>query len=831
MRRFTDPRLPTRPGPPGPSPSPPAPHRPRGAVLPPGVRRQRRSTLTGLPPRVPVEHRVRRQRASASNGRVRRQRTPQMRALRVALIILAIVCGCGLAGVAAVYAAYQGYKSGLPDAQTLAGMEPPLDSRVVDQNGTLIGLLHDNGNRHQHVAVDQVSRWVKLATVDVEDRHFYENGSWDLPRIVKAGWDDVRHTGATQGASTITEQLAKISFLSPERSLDRKVKELILGIEIENNFSKNQILEMYLNRVSFGNHAIGIESAAQTYFEKKSRDLDLAEASMLAGLPNSPVFLNPLDHPPGQTVNPNAKARQLVVLQAMVNNGDITQQQADFAYQQPLVFHEAGESEPPVTNFIVYLRSWLDQKFGDQYIKPGGWTITATLDPKRQAIAEKSVHDGIQKIYDRFNAHDGALVSMDPRNGAVVAMVGAWDPNNSGVGQLNMATRPLQPGSTIKVFTYSTAIATRKFTMTTPVVDGPVRLDDGSNSGYSPKNYDHSYHGVCPLMRCLGNSYNIPAVKVEAAVGIPTITDLEIAAGLTSLKDPKNRPKPNQFAATLGGLTYGVSPLEMATGISTIADMGVHHEATPVLRVTDAGGKVLYALDAKDQGHRVIPANVAFIISEITSNDSNRYAAFGPHGDLTLPDRRVSAKTGTTEFFSANWTLGWTPTLVNVVWVGNPSGSCLKPSDRNNPTVRARLGSSLDDPLSPADLSHYGLTPKDDHCGHLEGSTGITGAAPIWHSYMSQALADSPKDWYPRPNDVTATGPGDDAVFYLPGTTGPPPETANATAGGASPEGTGCYYYGPAPDPSNPCRYVGQSAPSGGQSAPTPTANSPPAQP
>jgi penicillin-binding protein 1A len=741
-----------------------------------------------------------------------------MRALRIGLVLLAVICGAGLAGVAAVYAAYQGYQSALPDAQTLAGMEPPLDSRVVDASGTLIGLLHDNGNRHAHVGIDQVSRWVKLATVAVEDRHFYENGSWDLPRIAKAGWDDLHHSGATQGASTITEQLAKISFLSPERSLDRKVKELILGVEIENNFSKNQILEMYLNRVSFGNHSIGIESAAETYFLKQSKDLDLAESSMLAGLPNSPVFLDPLDHAPGQSVNPNAKQRQYVVLQAMVANGDITQQQADFAFQEPLTFHAASESEPPVTNFVIYLRDWLDQHFGDAYIKPGGWTITATLDPAKQAAAERDVKSGIAKIYDRYNAHDAALVSTDPRSGAVLAMVGAWDAGNPGVGQLNMATQPLQPGSTIKVFTYTAAIATREFTMTTPIVDAPIRLDDGSQSGYSPHNYDQRFHGVCPLERCLGNSFNIPAVKVEARVGIPTITDLEIAAGLSSLADPANRPKPNQYAATLGGLTYGVSPLEMADGISTIAAMGVHHDATPVLRIVDAQAKVLYALDPKGQGQRVIPANAAYIISQITSNDSNRYIEFGPHGDLTLPDRRVSAKTGTTEFFSANWTVGWTPYLTTVVWVGNPSGSCLKPQDRANPRVRAELGSSIDDPLSPADLAPYGLAPKDDHCGHLEGSTGITGAAPIWHAYMSDALVNLPKDWYPRPADVVATGPGDDAGFFLPGTTGPPPNPAGPPPGApAAPgaPGVGCYYYGPAPDPSNPCRYIGTSAPSG----------------
>ena len=824
MRRFNDAPLPARPGPPGTVPPPPPPVRPRGAVLPPGVRRQRRSaqSLAPEPPGVPQ----RRQRASALAPRTRARRSPQIRALRIGLLLLAVICGAGLAGVAAVYAAYQGYRGALPDAQTLAAMEPPLDSRVVDGGGKLIGLLHDNGNRHQHVSLDQVSRWVKLATVDVEDRHFYENSSWDLPRIAKAGWDDLRHSGATQGASTITEQLAKISFLSPERSLDRKVKELILGIEIENNFSKNQILEMYLNRVSFGNHSIGIESAAQTYFQKPAKDLDLAEASMLAGLPNSPVFLDPLDHAAGQTVNPHAKDRQYVVLQAMINNGDITQQQADFAFSQPLTFHTAGESEPPVTNFIVYLRDWLDQHFGDAYIKPGGWTISATLDPAKQAAAERDVKSGVARIYHSFNAHDGALVSMDPRNGAVLAMVGAWDANNPGVGELNMATRRLQPGSTIKVFTYTAAIATRLFTMTTPIVDAPVRLDDGSQSGYAPHNYDQRFHGVCQLQRCLGNSFNIPAVKVEARVGIPTITDLEIAAGLTSLADPRNRPKPNQFAATLGGLTYGVSPLEMADGISTIANMGVHHDATPVLRIVDAQGKVLYALDAKQEGHRVIPANVSYIVSQMTSNDSNRYVEFGPHGDLTLPDRRVSAKTGTTEFFSANWTVGWTPELATVVWVGNPDGSCLKPQDRASPRVRAMLGSSVDDPLSPADLSRYGLTPKNDHCGHLEGSTGITGAAPIWHAYMSDALAGLSKDWYPRPDNVVATGPGDDANFFLPGTSGPAPSaatppSASSTPGAPSVPGGACYYWGPAAEPSNPCRYVGASPPGTGP-APVP---------
>src|SRR5205807_1280901 len=205
--------------------------------------------------------------------------------------------------------------------------------------------------------------------------------SWDMPRILKAGWDNLRHNSATQGASTITEQLAKISFLTPERSFDRKVKQVILGIEIENNFSKNQILEMYLNRVDYGNHSFGIQSAAETYFHKSARELDLSEASMLAGLPNAPGTLNPLVHDPGVPVNPLAKDRQRTVLDAMVRNGDLTRPQADAAFAEPLTFHPYYDSVPQVApDFVGYLKSFLDQKYGGSYVKPGGWDITTSLD-------------------------------------------------------------------------------------------------------------------------------------------------------------------------------------------------------------------------------------------------------------------------------------------------------------------------------------------------------------------------------------------------------------------------------------------------------------------
>ncbi|TMC49507.1 MAG: hypothetical protein E6J14_08400 [Chloroflexi bacterium] len=770
----------------------------------------------------------RRRRSSLHGRRSRQGVLTHRRGVRITLVVLAIVSLLLVAGAAVVFAEYQSLKSDLPSTATIAAMEPVSDSPVYARDGTtLLAVLHNPDYRHQHIDLKSMSRWVRLATIDVEDRHFYENGSWDLPRIVKAAWSNVRHQGTTQGASTITEQLAKISFLCTgsdcQQSYTRKVKQFILGADIESNFSKDQILEMYLNRISFGNHAVGIESAAELYFHKGAHDLNLAEASMLAGIPNAPTIYNPLNHDPGATVNPLAKQRQHVVLQAMVNNGDITQLIADAAYTEPLAFHPWYESEPAnAPDFVDYLRNYLDKtltpqlaaKFGASTVESGGMTIISSLDLGKQHLAERALQDGVAGIAKTFNAHDGAMVSMDPRSGEVLAMVGTANYSDPGFGQLNMATRPLQPGSTIKLFTYTSAIASRLYTMTSPVEDSYITLKDGSTTGYSPHNYDGRLHGVCTLAKCLGNSLNIPAVKVEARVGIPLITDVEIASGLRSLAAPGNRPGPLSYAATLGGLSHGISPLEMADGVSTVANLGVQHDPAPVLRVVQRStGRTLYSHDAAATGRRVVDAGVAFIINEITSNDGNRQMEFGYHSKLTLSDRRVSAKTGTTEFFSANWTVGWTPQLVSTVWVGNPDLSCLRPEDSKVVAARLGRGESIDQPWSPQDLRRFGLQPKNDHCGHLEGSTGITGAAPIWNDYMSHALAGTPKDWYQKPSDIIGEGGSDDANFFLRGTSG---------------SGSSCFYYAPAADPNRQCTYIGTTPPA---RAPSPTPSAAPQPP
>jgi membrane peptidoglycan carboxypeptidase len=761
------------------------------------------------------------------------RRPPRGRRLRIAIIVLAVLASLAGGLVAAVFVAYASYRSQLPDAATVAAMEPPLDSHVYDSAGNLISVFNTSGTRHLHASLDNIAQYAKLATIDVEDRHFYSEGSWDLPRLIKAGWDNLRHT-STSGASTITEQLAKISFFnSPDRSLDYKIKEIVLGNELDASFSKNQILEMYLNRVPYGNHAIGIETAAELYFFKPAKDLDLAQSAMLAGLPQSPTAYNPLVHDASATVNPAAKDRQRVVLAAMVTNGDITQTQAAAALAEPLTFHSWTESSPdPYPSVKDYVTNWLDYNYGSTYIDPGGWDIYTTIDPTKQVAAQTALTTGIAAIRNAHNAKDGAIVNIDPKTGKVLALVGSWDYNDPDIGQVDMALNQRSPGSTIKLFTYSAAIASHLYTMTTPILDAPVHLSTGPGQPvYSPLNYDRRWHGTCLVKACLGNSLNVPAVKVEAAVGIPFITNLEIAAGIVSYASPPepagDRPGATDYSATLGG--FPVTPLELADAVATIADLGVHHDPSPVDHIIDRStGKTLFTLNPDSSARRVVPENVAFILDEITSNDANRVMDFGPNGDLTIPKIRVSAKTGTAEFFLDNWTVGWTPDLVSTVWVGNPYDSCLKSADRGtiiNAINHGRVlydGMTVNDPFSPQDLAHYGLKPLNNACGHLDNSTGITGAAPIWHKDFVAALAGSKPTWYTVPKDVIQVGTGDNADFYLPGT------QSTATSGT-------CYYYAPAPSPvpagvSPTCVYGGVSAPTP-HPAPTPTPGVPPTLP
>ncbi|MGH7609073.1 MAG: transglycosylase domain-containing protein [Candidatus Dormibacteria bacterium] len=652
-------------------------------------------------------------------------------------VLVVVLLGSVAAGVGMIVLA--SFQVGLPSVASLPYLGPPQDSQLLASDGSLLADLHEPGVHHVAVGLSQVSRWLSKATIAVEDRHFYQDtGAADLPRILESGIKDLVSHRAVQGASTITEQLAKNSFLTPEKTITRKIRELLLGYEIAKLFPPKQILQMYINRINYGNQAIGIGSAAQLYFHVPASKLDLAQASMLAGIPDAPTAYNPLLYQ-GVTGSANfAKDRQQVVLQAMVRNGYITDAQAAAALKEPLTFYPWQDSETVQDpNFVSFAEGQLQAKFGDAYLNPGGWTIYTSLNPTDQSLAVGTMQNPSYDAYllQDFNIGDASLLSLDPRNGEILAMVGTTNPAGQW-GQINMTDEPRQPGSSFKMFTYTAAIASGKFTMTTPVLDAPIDITQAGAPPYSPANYDHRFHGICQVQSCLGNSINVAAVKVELMTGLQNVVNTAERMGVSDLLDPANT---YGVALTLGGLGYGITMVQMATGASVLASGGVLHQPTTILRVT-SGKRTLYQYNVADNSVQVIPSDVAFIMNAILSNDKNRLAEFGSNSHLTLPGRPVSAKTGTSNGISANggidqegigdnWTFGWTPQMLTATWVGNPDNHVLSAV-----------------------------------------SSGITGAAPLWQTYMEAALQGQPVLWYAKPADLYQGGSGATPEYYLPNT-------------------------------------------------------------
>ncbi|MEA2636149.1 MAG: hypothetical protein QOH92_2916 [Chloroflexota bacterium] len=606
--------------------------------------------------------------------------------------------------------------AGLPSTANLSTARLPLSTRIYDRTGTiLLAEIHQGSDRRHIVPLRQVAPAMQKATVAVEDRTFYQHGGLNLLRTGQAGLDDLLHLRFNQGGSTITQQLVKNIYLSGDRSILRKLDEAILAVEIEHQYSKAQILEAYLNRVYYGNRSYGVEAAAQSYFAKPASQLSLAEAAFLAGLPQAPTELDPYSNLNG------AKARQRVVLDAMVRAHDITPAQARTASAQALTLQKPSTADDvKAPGFVHWVAAQLEKTYGDELLKNGGLTVITSLDWNLQSLAERQVRDKVMALQGQ-HVTDGALVALDPTTGAVLAMVGSAGADVPG-GQYNMAIIPRQPGSSFKIFTYTAAIESQKFTMGSWVLDQPinVRLSDGST--YTPHNYDGRYHGWQPIPLALGNSFNIPAVKVELGTGIDRVVDAARRMGVTTLTQP---PASYQPSLTLGG--YEVPLIDMAAGAGTLAAQGTYRHPQGILSIV-AQGQTLYRYDPRTNQQAALSPQVSFIMADMLSNDRNRMLAFGPNSDLVIQGHHVAAKTGTTNDFRDNLTVGFTPNLAVAVWVGNA-----------------------------------------DHTPMLHVS-GIVGAAPIFHGFMTQALTGQPDSWFPVPQGLQAVNMNGYTAYLLPGT-------------------------------------------------------------
>lgn len=609
-----------------------------------------------------------------------------------------------LAGAVAQLAVYQG--SG-----------PGGTPRFYDRNGLLLFELQTTEKR-RWLTYEEIPLAVRQATVAVEDDTFWTNPGFDLSAIGAALLRNYRvEDSRPVGASTITQQLVRsIAFTYEERvtaSYDRKIREIFLAAILTRQRSKQDILQMYLNEIYYGNLAYGIEAAAQTYFGKPAAALNLAEAAFLAGLPQAPVELNPYDNFEA------ARERQSFILDLMVEEGMITAVDAEVARGielelAPLIPVEvavAGTTlEAP--HFVLYVQDYLASRYGADALIRGGWQITTSLDLNIQRLAEERVRAQVAARAAAHDVNNGAVVVMKPATGEILAMVGSLDYFDEGIsGQVNVTLRPRQPGSSIKPFTYAAAME-RGWTTGDVLWDVPIALDLGNNQEFVPVNYDGRFHGPLLLRDALANSYNIPPIQLIRDIGIGTMIDTARRLGVESLTEPAGF---YGLTLTLGG---GEVPLlEMTRAYATLANMGERSRLTGVLHIEDGRGQVVYDV----QQDRVPPLKaldprIAYIITDILDDDEARVPAMGRNYDLA-PPYPAGVKTGTTNDFRDNWTIGYTPGLVVGVWMGNSDGHPMRNSSGLSgaaPVWRGIVDGVYADPQLAASLAVNGSPPASE---------------------------------------------------------------------------------------------------------------------
>ncbi len=624
------------------------------------------------------------------------------------LVILAIIAG------SALLISYYRIARTLPTVDDLKERTSQFETtRILDRNGNqLYEILDPNAGRRTYVPLDRISPALLASTIATEDQDFYTHPGFDPWALIRALWVNYRTDGQGGGASTITQQLARALLLSPEeraqRTYLRKAREIILATEITRRYSKDEILELYLNEIYYGNLAYGIEAAAETYFGKTANQLTLAEASFLAGLPQSPSVY---DIYTNREVTLGRQQQVLVLMFSMSQQkGCITVSNSDvpICVDQLTALDAANDIKNRTFNspnidtryphWVNFVRSQLESQYDAQTIYRSGFIVYTSLDPRLQDEAQRMVSEQIAAMADK-NAHNGALVAIKPSTGEILAMVGSPDFNNDAIsGQVNMATSPTrQPGSSIKPITYVAAFE-KGWTPSTWIWDVPTEFPDGANPPYVPKNYDDRFHGGMTVRTALSNSFNIPAVKALQFVGVyddpetPEKDGMIAMAerlGITSLTRPDYG-----LALTLGG--GDVSLIEMTSAFSVFANGGRKVPPVSILKIVDFKGNVIYEYEPPE-GEQVIRAEHAFLISSIISDNNARSWMFGTSSVLNLPFQ-VAAKTGTTNDFRDNWTMGYTPDLATGVWVGNAD-----------------------------------YTP-------MFNTTGLSGAAPIWSQFMQYAV-------------------------------------------------------------------------------------------
>ena len=580
------------------------------------------------------------------------------------------------------------YAKDLPHPDKVVRREG-FSTKIYDRNGELLYDIFSN-ERRTPVELEEVPEHLRNATVAIEDKNFYQHSGFDVLGIFR-GLSKVIFKGRAQGGSTLTQQLVKNVLLTSQRSVTRKLKEFILAVQIENRYSKDEILQMYLNEIPYGGTAWGAQAASEIYFDKEVSELNLIESAVLAGLPQRPTAYSPFN-------DDNAYiGRTTQVLRRMREDGYITKEQEQEALKQLEEVEFASEGVSfKAPHFVMYVKQQLEDRYGESLLEGGGLRVYTTLDLELQEEAQKTVSEEIKKV-EYLHITNGAALVIDPKNGEILAMVGSKDYNDPDYdGKVNVTLSLRQPGSAIKPVTYVSAFkkgytASSLLMDTSTVFPGGVGFPD-----YKPVNYDGEFHGPLQVRYALGNSINIPAVKILAKIGIKEMLNTAYQMGLSTLEPTNENLKRLGLSVTLGG--GEVRLLELATAYSAFANSGLKVEPVSILKVTDKDDKVLFE-HKEISGKRVLTEEQSFLISHILSDNNARLITFGERNALIIGSRSVAVKTGTTNDKRDNWTIGWTPQVIVGVWVGNNDNTEMK-----------------------------------------EVSSGISGAAPIWRKIINTAL-------------------------------------------------------------------------------------------
>src|SRR5436189_4186016 len=631
----------------------------------------------------------------AAGGRRFAPPSGRRRWLRIILMLVGIgsLILASAAGVAALWA-FTILPRSLPSVKTLETFQPIQGTKVYDDNDELLTELHVE--RRIFVPLAHIPQTLRDAVIATEDRRFYSHFGIDPIGVARAVWQNYRRGRIVEGGSTITQQLTKVLFLTPDKSLERKMKEAALALELERRYSKDRILEMYLNQVYFGNGAYGVEAASRTYFGKSVNEISVKDAALLAGLPRAPSTYSPFDHPEA------AKRRREVVLRRLVEYGALKDPDAKKLVRTDLGLIPPERRRTTGQYFLEFVQQTLETKYGADMVFKGGLNVYTTLNPTMQLVAEQSLRDGLKALEGRSKTArpgehpEGAIVTIEPQTGYVRAMVGGYDFFKSEFNRAVQARR--QPGSAFKPFVYIAALEAG-LTPASVVDDSPVQYPFGANGKiWKPDNYDRKFRGPITYQQALEESINVATIKVQERIGVRRTVDVARRLGVES-------PLQENLSIALG--TSDLTLLELTSAYAALANGGAWVRPTAIRYVLDAQRKLLE--ENVPQPRQALPPDLAYVITHMMKGTVER----GTGQAAKALGRPVAAKTGTTNDYSNAWFIGFTPTLATGVWVGY---------DR------------------PRSLG------KDE--------TGSRVAVPIWTAFMKEALAGKPVEDFPVPEGV-----------------------------------------------------------------------------